>query len=391
MSNARKDWLDVASEGLCERDRRLLDRASCLLESNIRIEHEGKPVPWAPLRGIIPSPYRYVGIWNWDSAFHAVAVARWDLELAHEQVRIILDRQQPSGLLPDVIWPDGTMVASFGKPPVYPWACVRVDELHPDDEFLSYCYERFKPYEAFWRRERGGDDEGLFHYTSAATDPAVHYDEARYETGWDDSVRWDKGVDEFWAIDLNCYMVTLYRAMARMAERLGLQDELRPWLERAKTLAGLVNERMWDEENGAYCDVSRADGRSTGVLSPASFTPLFAGIAPKDRAERLAKLASDPRKFYPGMPTVSYDNPEYNPEQFWRGPTWLNTAWFACRGLKDYGFGSPADEIRDTILNWVDVNTESIYEYYHSKTGKPVGAAQFAWSAAFVIEFILDW
>ena len=391
MSDARRDWLQMVSNGLSERDQRLLDRASALLESNILMEHDGKSVGWAPLRGIIPSPFKYVGVWNWDSAFHARTVARWDPELAREQVRIILDRQQPSGLLPDVIWPDGSMVTNFGKPPVYPWACVRVDELHPDNEFLSYCYARFKPYEAFWMRERGGEAEGLFHYTSAATDPAVHYEEARYETGWDDAVRWDDGVDQFWAIDLNCYMVTLYRAMARMAERLGMREEIPGWLERADALAGLVNERMWDEANGAYCDVSRADGKSTGILSPASFTPLFAGIAPRDRAERLAELASDPRKFYPGMPTVSYDNPEYNPEQFWRGPMWLNTTWFACRGLKDYGFDSPADGIRDTVLNWCDASPETIYEYYHPETGKPVGAAQFSWSAAFVIEFILEW
>ena len=39
---------------------------------------------------------------------------------------------------------------------------------------------------------------------------------------------------------------------------------------------------------------------------------------------------------------------------------------------------------------WSLAEKEIIFEYYDSITGKGLGAKQFAWSAAFIIEFILN-
>lgn len=116
--------------------------------------------------------------------------------------------------------------------------------------------------------------------------------------------------------------------------------------------------------------------------------PLFIEIASEERAEWLNKLAMDPNKFYSGMPTVAYDDPEYS-RTYWRGPTWLNIAYFAAKGLKNYGFKS-ADKIKETILNWVANEKRGIFENYDSKTGEGLYCDHFSWSSAFVIEFILN-
>ena len=63
------------------------------------------------------------------------------------------------------------------------------------------------------------DAEGLFHYD------AVHVDNdwlthIKWESGMDDSPRWDKKIQELWPVDLNSYMVTFYDAMAFMASEL---------------------------------------------------------------------------------------------------------------------------------------------------------------------------
>ena len=118
--------------------------------------------------------------------------------------------------------------------------------------------------------------------------------------------------------------------------------------------------------------------------------PLYIGIAPKARAEKLAALAADKNAFYPLMPTVSYNNPSYSSSDYWRGPTWLNTAYFALKGLKDYGFTELAEDLREHILNAVYNEKRGIYEYYDSKSGEGLGAFNFGWSSAFIIEFILD-
>ena len=41
-------------------------------------------------------------------------------------------------------------------------------------------------------------------------------------------------------------------------------------------------------------------------------------------------------------------------------------------------------------LDWAARNTDSLHEYYDSKTGKGIGVGHFGWSATFAIEFILS-
>ncbi len=411
-------WLARQKEQVSPEEYALLARAQATLLGNIGDpndilagggcggrgpEDRGKPLPWNPRRGIYPSPFKYRGVWSWDGQFHAVAVARWDPELAREQFQIILDQQQESGLLPDVVMETGEVVKDFGKPPVLPWAMVRVDRIvrgldpsdtqagasKPDEKeiaanlkFLESTYPQLIAYEKHLMANRGGREDGLFHYAGPIPN---------FESGWDNSVRWDQGCDNLWAIDFNCYMVMMYESMAYIAERVGRKEDVAMWQKRAREVAERINDTLWNETAGAYMDRNRQTREFTGVLSPASFMPLYVKIASPERAARMAKLAADPQKFFPGMPAVSYDHPEYRSSEYWRGPTWVNVAYFALKGLKQYGHDRVADDCRKTILEWCSKNPDHLWEYYDSKSGKGLGAPQYGWTGTFVIELILNW
>lgn len=370
---------------------KLIGRARETLLANIAMPGEGGALPWSPLRGICPStvPPGYPGIWNWDAAFHAIGVARWDAVLAREQIRIILDAQLPSGGLPDVLYLNGKSVTAFGKPPVMPWAAMFVDRMAPDDDFVAYAYPRFVRFEEFLRRERGGDAHGLFHYDSSNAEKRLN--DSRFESGWDNSVRWDHASFTYWPVDLNGYMVLLYQAMAYMASRAGLCGEVERWHARAREMGRLINEKLFDERRQCYVDFNYEAKSYSSVITPASLVPLYARIAPVERAAAMAEVAADPAKLSPGFPTVAYDDPEYRSDKYWRGPMWLNTAYFALKGLKWNGYVELADAGRDTVLAWCSQNTDYIYEYYDSTTGKGFGKKQFGWSAAFILQFILGW
>lgn len=344
---------------------------------------------WKPYRGVMPSLGTYRGIWNWDSAFHAMALSQWDPKLARDQFRILFDKQLASGMLPDVIFEDGKMVTDFTKPPVMAWAVAVVDRRSPDVDFLKDIYPKLVCLGGFFERERGGESDGLFFYAGG---------HAGNESGWDNAVRWDGGYqlsrsDEkrLWAIDLNCYMVSHYRALVHIAGQLGKPGEAQAWLGKASELGERINERLWDEELGFYVDRDRITEAAGPALSPAGFMPLFVRIAPPERAGCMAKLAADPAKFYPGMPTAAYDTPGFDPTDMWRGPAWLNTSFFALKGLKDYGHGALAEEMRATLLSWVARDKATIYEYYEPRFGHGLAATGFGWSAAFVLSFLLDW
>jgi putative isomerase len=382
--DAASAWAAKASKKVTPAEAELLRRAQATLLGNVV---EGKA--WAPYRGVMPSLGSYRGVWNWDSAFHAVALSLWDPKLARDQFRILFEKQLPSGALPDVIFEDGRAVSNFTKPPVMAWAVAVVDRRSKDTEFLKDAYPKLAAMGEFFERERGGAKDGLFFYAGAHTG---------MDSGWDDSVRWDDGyrqsqTDEkrLWAVDLNCYMVAHYRAMAYIAGRLGKAGERKAWIEKAYALAKRINERLWDDELGFYVDRDRTTKRNGPALSPAGFMPLFVHIALPERAVRMAKLAADPDKFFPGMPSAAYDTPGYDSKTMWRGPAWLNTSYFALKGLEDYGEEKLAETMRSTLLDWVGRDKSTIHEFYEPKTGEGLGAQGFGWSAAFVLSFILDW
>ena len=119
--------------------------------------------------------------------------------------------------------------------------------------------------------------------------------------------------------------------------------------------------------------------------------PLFVKLASRERAEMMDKIAKE--HFLPGMPTVAYTNDAYDDKYdhaYWRGPCWLNVAYFAAKGLMNYGFCDTAVAIRDTILGWVESDGDSVHENYNATTGKGLCSDHFSWSCVFAREFAVN-
>lgn len=202
-------------------------------------------------------------------------------------------------LLPDVIWENGNMVDTFSKPPLFPWAVEIVYRQDPNPAFLESVYPKLVLNEAYWTSNRCY--EGLFYYDADQKETADYLPRVKYESGWDNSLRWDQGITEYWAIDLNCFMVTFYRSMAFLAEELGLTSDSVLWLQKAKTLSCLINEKMWDSENKYYADTHKFTKKVSDALTPASFMPLYIQIASKMQANAMAEIAQ--KRFRGKMPT----------------------------------------------------------------------------------------
>lgn len=384
MKLTKDAWIDIYKDKVSPRDLEILDKAYDVLESNTVCNAQ---YPWGERPVVLPwIKNNFSGIWNWDSAFHGLTVSRFDTDLAKNCIEIFLEYQEPDGFLPDVIFTNGNIENRCSKPPVMAYAAVEIYKRDDDINFLEKVYPKLCQNVNFWETQR--QYNGLFFYSSQRDIEKDFYVLARYESGWDNSSRWDTPIIDLWPIDLNCYMVMTYRALEEMAKILGLDSK--SWKEKSEVLSHLIEERLFDEARGSYVDVNRHTGAGITVLSPASFMPLFIGIASKEHAEKMARLATDESKFYPGMPTVSYDHPTYSTD-YWRGPTWLNVAYFAAKGLKDYNYGTIADGIKEHILNMIYQNLENgIFENYDSLAQKGLCWHNFGWSAAFAIEFILN-
>lgn len=376
----REEWMEFAKT-FPPREAELLKRSYDTLMGNV---YETEGYLWSPYRCISPGKGHFRGIWNWDSAFHAVGVSRWDTQLAKESILGFLQFQRKDGLIPDVIWESGDIVDTFSKPPVFPWAVEIVYKRSHDMEFLKTVYPKLVLNETYWVKNRCY--KGLFYYDAENKETDDYLIRAKYESGLDNSPRWDNGVAEYWAIDLNCFMVTFYRSMVYLATELSLTGEADLWQQKEKTLSRLIRKNLWDDENKRFVDTNKHTHEFSHVLSPASFMPLYVGIATAEQAAAMGIVAET--NFRGKMPTVSFDDPQYS-NDYWRGPTWLNVAYFAAKGLKNYHL-AVADTIKENILEMCHRETRGIYENYDSVTGEGLSYYRFSWSCVFLNEFILN-
>jgi glycogen debranching enzyme len=83
---------------------------------------------------------------------------------------------------------------------------------------------------------------------------------------------------------------------------------------------------------------------------------------------------------------VPLTSPDFDPERYWQGPSWMNTNWLIMDGLDRYGYTDYVDALRETSLEMVE--RSGFAEYFDPNTGEPLGARNFSWTAALVLDLL---
>jgi len=195
---------------------------------------------------MMPSKVQYVGIWNWDACFHALAFRHVDPELARDQLRTILKCQLPNGMIPDAVYDEGVIDqidhpnrSEVTKPPVIAWAALKLHEIDPDLDFLQEIYIPLVRWNAWWFSMNDDDADGLAQYNHP------------YSSGLDDSPLWDHGLPVE-SPDLNTYLCVQTRSLAVIAETLGMVEEAGMWRRRASAITKRMMEDFFDKEAGLF-------------------------------------------------------------------------------------------------------------------------------------------
>jgi len=332
-----------------------------------------------------PSIIHYVGVWQWDAYFHALAYRHVEMHLAQDQIRIVLDHQREDGMIPDAIHDEGMVTrlnfpvdADVTKPPLLAWAAYKLYEEDGDREFLDEIYEPVVRWNNWWFEQNDLDGNGLCEY---------HHP---FSSGLDDSPLWDDGMPVE-SPDLNTYLYLQQESLAKMASVIGKEEDAEMWRERAETVAQRMIEVAWDAESGFFW--ARRNGSRVNVRTPFNLFPLVTGQMPPDISDRLVAHLTDERQFwsrYP-VPSVAMDDPKYNPNQMWRGPTWVNVNYLLIEGLQRSGYPDLSRELRQRTLDLICCR-DDIYEYYHPVSGEnpPNAASMFGWSSAVFIDLAIQ-
>ena len=64
--------------------------------------------------------------------------------------------------------------------------------------------------------------------------------------------------------------------------------------------------------------------------------------------------------------------------KYWRGPTWINSAWLLWIGLRRLGYEAEADRMADALC--AAYAREGSREFYEPYSGEGLGAEDFGWS-----------
>lgn len=382
--------------------------------------------------GMTPSiTYKWFtgGFWAWDTWKQAVGTARFAPALAESQIRSMFDyqvradskdRPQDAGMIPDCVFYNdpaqggGNWNERNSKPPLAAWAVWEVYQRNGDAAFLREMYPKLVAYHDWWYRDRDHDHDGLAEY-GATVDPANATPEdarqaAAWESGMDNAPRFDAalgtGVVENRdaggrlvgyslnqeSVDLNSYLAAEDGYLAAIARRLGRGADADRWTARRRAVTAAVREAMYDPATGYFYDTDLASGRrlterGRGIEGA---IPLWAGVAGGTEAAAVRAKLTDPGEFATKVPfaTVAKSSPYFAPEEYWRGPVWLDQAYFALAGLQRYGYrrdaASLADRLRGSAAGLL--GDAPIAENYDPLTGAALNSSNFSWSAALLLE-----
>jgi hypothetical protein len=334
---------------------------------------------------MMPSKLKYVGLWLWDSAMHALAYRHIDPELARNQIRAMLTCQLEDGMLPDAIYDEGVIAtidhpisAEVTKPPILAWVALKLHETDPDPDFLKEIYISLVRWNAWWFAMNDDDVDGLVQYNHP------------YSSGLDDNPLWDRGMPVE-SPDLNTYLCVQMGSLAEIAEILGIEFEAGMWRKRAAAIVKRMIKDMWDEESGLFQALH--EEQPIPVVTPFNLYPLWTGQLPDPIRERLLAHLTSPDEFWGehSLPSVAYNDPNFDPLTMWRGPVWVNINYFFIEALRQIDELDLADQLRHKTLNLI-MSHNSIYEYYNALTGEPPDTAAdiFGWTAAVFIDLAIQ-
>lgn len=344
----------------------------------------------------VPSATTYPWQWLWDSCFHAVCWAHLgDGERGLTELRHAFAHQEPSGFVPHMtywhrreahaeFW-GRTGTSTLTQPPMYGHALAELHRLGTavPGELLDKA--RLGLQHLLTTRMRDGVGPVIVH---------------PWESGCDDSARWDAWCQEPWSPER-------WRSVKHDLVKT-VTDGVSPRFEVAATgfgalvafnareLSGITGDTSlraaadalahrlaarWDAQLRTWVDHVVVGPAATAAVR--TLDALLPVLVVEDDASRAAAFADalDDRAFggpY-GPAAVHRDEPTFDATAYWRGPAWPQLTYLfwvaACR----HGDLAAAREFAQRLV--AGAVRSGLAEYWHPDTGEGLGATLQSWTA----------
>jgi hypothetical protein len=347
-----------------------------------------------------PNPTVYPHQWLWDSCFHAIAWAAHADPRGARELDSCLRGQLANGFMPHMRYFGPTVSrgplpdrSSFTQPPIYAHAARSLTDAGIG--LPAGLLESIGGALAFlWKHRR--TDEGLVYI--------VH----PWESGSDDSPRWDSWVG------LHSYDKRRFGKHDRRLVRDALFDDLGAatwsesfvvapaafnafaahafaefavlsadpsWDDRAHQLSAGIDGQLWDDAQGLWIDLPIV-GDGASARRP-TLDGAFGALVTADeaKAHRALDQLVDPTRFGApfGLAFVPPTDPTYDADAYWRGPAWPQLNYMAWLAARRWG--------RDDVMSAIATSSRraalrsGFAEYWNPGSGAGLGAIPQGWAA----------
>ncbi len=192
--------------------------------------------------------------------------------------------------------------------------------------------------------------------------------------------------------EVQAYVYAAKRAAAQLAEKLGYEKRAAEWFSDAEVLRDKFQEAFWLEDLGTYAIALDGEKKPCRVRTSNAGHALFAGIASRKHATKLAdQLMSEEMFSGFGIRTLGMKEPRFNPMSYHNGSVWPHDNALIAFGLSGYGFKEEAvrllNGLYDTSLFLDLYRIPELFCGFVRRTGEapveyPVACAPQSWSAA---------
>lgn len=179
------------------------------------------------------------------------------------------------------------------------------------------------------------------------------------------------------------------------------QHEIREWMSRTeqnfyKYFLPSDQVKLASSEESLFYDYDLVEKDWIRKKTVGSLIPIYAGlIKPEDVVNAFVSWTKHAhfcgKDGFCHVPTVSSSDLEesyFLKCTYWRGPVWINTNWMIWLGLLKYGYEADAERIRQGVFELAQ--NHGFREYYNPENGDGLGGKNFSWTAALVIDMIMN-
>jgi hypothetical protein len=353
-------------------------------------------LPYAYTR---PSPERYRWQWYWDSCFAAIVWRRFDPQRPRSELSTLLSAGREDGFIGHTIFWEGEVggvrrlfynvirdddrMTSTIQPPALAWAWL-IAAGDPASQPAIVAHHEWL------RRERDLEGDGLLWLLQpdeSGLDASPQFDpiwrrQAQGLPGFVELVRRNRRL----SFDISAVRDAGGPVVCEVLTNViwGLSELAlgRPSITRA------LIERCYDESVGLFLPRAVPPTADRIPVTWSALSPLALPDLPEEIGRRLVDEHLFSERFWTSVapPSVATDEPTFSLREhalglrrYWRGPTWVNSAWLVWLGLVRLGYHERAGTLARGIGGAVDQS--GLREFYDPFDRAGMGAREFAWSA----------